>query len=92
MSNLVHQKSKSPRNLEDARSDAIKTLTTEYLEQDPEQEVGASDEDGDEYVAAESDEEIVDETLRLSPMKNSTSSKSQKVVVPEPLLPTDSED
>ncbi len=51
-----------------------------------------SDEDGDECVAAESDEEIVDETIRQSPMKNRTRSKSRKVVVPEPLLPSESED
>ncbi len=40
------------------------------------------DEDGDKCVAAESDEEIVDETLCQSPMKNRTRSKSWKVVVP----------
>ncbi len=42
-----------------------------------------SDEDGDECVAAKSDEElqVVGETLRQSPMKNSTRSKSRKVVV-----------
>ena len=43
-------------------------------------------------AAAESDKEIVDETLRQSLMKNSTRSKSQKVIVPEPLIPSDSED
>jgi hypothetical protein len=41
---------------------------------------------------AESDEDIVDETLQQSPIKNSTRSKSRKVVVPEPLLLSDSED
>ncbi len=39
-----------------------------------------------------SDEEILDETLHQSQMKNQTRSKSRKVVVPEPLLPSDSED
>ncbi len=48
------------------------------------------DEDGDECVAPESDEEVVDETLYQSPMKNHTMSKSRKVVVPEPLIPSDS--
>ncbi len=50
------------------------------------------DEDGDECVAGESDEEIVDETLCQSPMKNGTRSKSRKVVVPAQLLPFYSED
>ncbi len=35
---------------------------------------------------------IVDETLHQSPIKNSTKSKSREVVVPEPPLPSDSED
>ncbi len=35
--------------------DALETLTTEDLEQDPEPEVSVSDEDGDECIAAESD-------------------------------------
>ncbi len=34
----------------------------------------------------------MDETLYQSPMKNCTRSKSRKVVVPEPLIPSDSED
>ena len=34
----------------------------------------------------------MDETLRQSPIKNSTRSESQKVVVPAPLLLSDSED
>ena len=79
-------------NATDARGDALETLTTEDLEQDPEPEVSVSDENGDECVAAESDEEIVDETLRQSQMKNRTRSKSRKVIVPEPLIPSDSED
>ncbi len=64
---------------------ALDTLTTDYLKEDPEPEDCAPDEDGNECYAAESDEEIVDEILRQSPMKNSTRSKSRKVVVPEPL-------
>ena len=59
----------------------------EDLYQDLESEVGVSDEDGGECVAPESDEEIVDEMLCQSPMKNSTRSKSLKVIVPEPLIP-----
>jgi hypothetical protein len=76
----------------DTQGDAPETLPTEDLYQDLESEVGVSDEDGGERVAPESDEEIVDETLYQSPMKNSTRSKSWKVVVPEPLIPSDSED
>ncbi len=64
----------------------------EDLDQDPEPEVSVSDGDGGECVAPESDEEIVDETLYQSPMKNGTMSKSRKVVVPELLIPSDSED
>jgi hypothetical protein len=44
------------------------------------------------YFIRESDEEVVDEMLYQSPMKNSTRSKSRKVVVPEPLILSDSED
>ncbi len=73
----------------DTRGDALETLNTEDLEQP---EVSVSDEDGDDCVAAGSDEEIVDETLRQSPMKNLTRSKSRKVVEPEQLLLSDSED
>ncbi len=55
-----------------------------------------SDEDGGECVAPESDEEIVDkmlcEILMKSLMKNLTRSKSRKVIVPEPLMPSDSDD
>ncbi len=47
----------------DARADALETLTIKDLEQDPEPEVSASDEDGDGRVAAESGEEIVNETV-----------------------------
>ncbi len=67
-------------------------MSTEDLDQDPEPEVSVSDEDGGECVAPESDEEVVDETFYQSPMKNRTMSKSRKVVVPEPLIPSDSED
>ncbi len=67
-------------------------MSAEDLNQDTEPEVSASYEDGGECVAPESDEEIVDETLHQSLMKNSTRSKSRKVVVPDPLIPSDSED
>ncbi len=76
----------------DARGDALDTLTTEYLEQDPALEDSASDKDGDECAAAESDEEIVDEKILPSPMRKQTRSKSRKFVEPEPLLPFDSGD
>jgi hypothetical protein len=76
----------------DTRGDALETLSTEDLDQDPEPEFSVSDEDGGECVAPESVEEIVDETLYQSPMKNRTRSKSRKVVVPEPLIPSYSKD
>ncbi len=79
-------------NATDARGNALDTLTTDYLEEDPEPEDSALNEDGYTCAAAESDEEIVNETLHQNLVKNSTRNKSQKVVVPEPLLPTDSED
>ncbi len=60
--------------------------------QNSEPEVSVSDEDGCECVAPESDKEVVDETLYQSPMKNHAMSKSRKVIVPEPLIPSDSED
>ncbi len=80
------------RNATDSQGDALETLSTEDLKQDPEPEVSVSDEDGEGYVAAESHEEIVDEMLHQSLMKNHTRSKSRKVVVPAPLLLSDSED
>ncbi len=76
----------------DTQGDALETLTMEDLEQDPEPEVSVLYENGDECVAAESDEEIVDETLRQKLMKNSTRSKSRKVIVPEPLSESDDEE
>jgi hypothetical protein len=74
------------RDATDARGNALDTLTMDYLKEDPEQEDSVLDEDVNECAAAESDEEILDETLHQSPIKNSTSlrSKSRKVVVPEP--------
>ncbi len=72
--------------------DTPETLPMEDLYQDLKSEVGVSDEDGGKCVAPESDEEIVDETHYQSPMKNRTRSKSRKVVVPEPLIPSFSED
>jgi hypothetical protein len=76
----------------DTQGYAQETLHWEDLDQDLESDVGVSDEDGCKCVAPESDEEIVDETLCESPMKNCTRSKSRKVIVPEPLIPSDSED
>ncbi len=77
----------------DARGNALDTLTTDYRKEDPETEDSAPDEDGNECTAAESDEEVVNERFHQSPIKYGTRSKSrQKVVVPEPLLLSDSED
>ncbi len=55
-------------------------------------EGGASDKDGDEYKAAESVDEIVFETIPQSPMTNWTRSKSQKVIIPDALMCSDSEE
>ncbi len=88
---MIQQPGES-RDATDTQGDAPETLHTEDLYQDLESEVGVSDEGGRECVAPESDEEIVDEKLCQSPMKNCTRSKSRKVIVPEPLIPSDSED
>ncbi len=76
----------------DARGNALNTLTTDYLKEDPEPEDSELDEDGDEYSATKSDEEIVDETLHQYLINNHTRSKYQKEVLPEPLPTSDSED
>ena len=88
---MIQQPGES-RDATDTQGDAPETIHSEDLYQELESEVGVSDEDGGECVAPESDEEIVDKTLYQSQMKNSTRSKSRKVVVPEPLIPSDSED
>ena len=43
-------------------------------------------------MQAESEEEIVDETIRQSPTKMRTRSKSSKQVLPEPVICFDTED
>ena len=55
-------------------------------------EGSASEGDGDGCAAAESDGDIVDETILPSLMKNRTRSKSKKVIIPEPLMCSDTED
>ncbi len=87
----IHQPGESG-DATDTQGNALEVQSTEDLNQDPEPEVSVSDEDGGECVAPESDGEVVDEKLYQSLMKNSTMSKSQKVVVPEPVIPFDSED
>ncbi len=52
-------------------------------------EGSAVDSDSYECAAAESEEDQVDETLIPNPMKNCTMSKCKKVVLLEPLLPSD---
>ncbi len=76
----------------DTQGDALESVFTEDLDQEPESEVSVSDEDGGECIAPESDEKIVDETLYQSPIKNRTRSKSRGAIVPEPLIPFDSKD
>ncbi len=60
--------------------DALNVPTIDDLanEQAPEYEDSASDMDGDECAAAESEEKIVDETIPPSQMKTLSRSKSQK--------------
>ena len=52
----------------------------------------ASDNDGDEYAAVESEEEIVDETVRPSLMKMRTRSKTRQPVIPDSIICSDTED
>ena len=59
----------------DAQADQIAEDSSPELE--PYGEDSASDKDGDEYAAAKSEEDIVDETVRPSPTKMRTRSKSQ---------------
>ncbi len=76
----------------DTQGDALKRCQNRVYGgpcQDPEPKVSVLDEDGGECVAPESDEEVVDEMLYQSLMKNSTFRKSRKIVVPEPLISGD---
>ena len=52
----------------------------------------ASDSDSDLCAAAESEDEIVDETVHPSSRKNRTRSKPRKVVISDPIMCSDSED
>ena len=61
-------------------------------ELESENEDSASDKDGDECAAAESDDEIAGETVAPSPMKDRTRSKSRKVVIPDALMCSDTEE
>ncbi len=44
------------------------------------------DKEGNKRAAAESNDDIVDETIPMSPMKNRTRSKSSRVVLPEEIM------
>ena len=52
----------------------------------------ALDKDGDEYAAAEPEDDIVDETISPSPKKIRTRSNTQKVNFPDPAICSDPED
>ncbi len=69
---------------EDAQD--VPTMDETTNEQVSEDRNSASDKDGNECDAAESDDDIVDEKIQQSPMKNRTRSKSRKVAVPDTLL------
>ena len=49
-------------------------------------EDSASEKDGDGYAAAESEDELVFETISQSPLTNRTRSKSRKVMIPDTLM------
>ena len=74
----------------DAQEDPIMNDSAPELES--ENEDSALDKDGDECMAAKSDDEIVDETVSPSLMMNQTKSKARKVVRPEALMCSDTED
>jgi hypothetical protein len=59
---------------------------------EPYSDDGASDNDEQEHVHAESEDEIVDETIRPSPTKMRTRSKTRKPVIPESIMCSDPED
>ena len=59
---------------------------------EPYSDDGASDKDEQEHVQAESEEEVVDETIRPSPTKMRTRSKTLKPVIPEAIICSDTED
>ena len=88
------QKAFESGDVTDPQGDAQEALIINDTapEQGSENEDSASDSDSDECTAAESEEEIVAETVQPSPMKHQTRSKSRKVVLPEPLMCSDSED
>ncbi len=88
------QKASESGNATDARGEAQDVPTMDDLtnEQAPEYEDNASDKHGDECAAAESEEEIMDETIQQSPMENQTRSKSRMVILPEAFMCSDSED
>jgi hypothetical protein len=52
----------------------------------------ASDMEGHECAATKSDDDIVDETVSPSPMKNRIRSKAWKVTIPAPKMCSESED
>ena len=59
---------------------------------EPYSDDGASDNDEQEHVHAESEDEIVDETIRPSPTKMRTRSKTRKLVISEAIICFDTED
>ena len=46
----------------------------------------------DKHVAVEQEDDIVDETFDQRPVKNHTLSKSRKIMIPDPIKSSDSED
>ena len=75
----------------DAEADQIAEDSTSELE--PYIRDSTLDDEGDQFAAAEPEDDIVDETASPSPMKNSTRSKSKKVIIPDlsPVMYSDPE-
>ena len=59
---------------------------------EPYSDDGASDNDEQEHARTESEDEIVDESLRPSPTKMRTRSKTRKPVIPEAIMCSDTQE
>ena len=89
------QKTLEPRDVMDQQGDAQEDQQADDStpELEPYSSDSASDKDGDECAAAESECSIVDETVQSSPMKMRTRSKALRAFVqPDPGMCSDTED
>ncbi len=81
------RKALESENVMNVQGDAHDVLTMKEAYGD-----SAEDKEGNELAAAESGDDIVEEKIPPSPMKNRTRSKSRTVIVPEAPMCSDSED